>query len=118
MEATPHLKIIAQTTCGKLFEYYAEFLIAGTYYRSEAVSAPVAFLVAPIPASLLAGADLDPNDEQIFMDATDLKAIANPQPGDYLVEAASGLRRDVITAHQDMAGVMWTMVARRIFKVI
>ena len=78
MAATPQLKIIAQATCGKLFEYYAEFLVAGTYHRGDAGLATVAFLVTPIPASLLVGADLNPNDEQIFIDAVDMTALVNP----------------------------------------
>ena len=115
MSVTPHLQIIAQKTCGKLFEYYAEFLVAGTYHRGDAGSAAVSFLVAPVPANLLFGADVDPNDEQIFIDASDMAALVNPQPGDYLVETESGLRRNVIAAHLDMTRTMWTLLARRVF---
>ena len=89
--------------------------MAGTYHRGDAGSATVAFLVTPIPASMLVGADLNPNDEQIFIDAADMAALANPQPNDYLVETASGLRRNVITAHLDLTRTMWTLIARRVF---
>jgi hypothetical protein len=77
--------------------------------------AAVAFLVTPIPTSLLVGADLNPNDEQIFIDAADMTDLVNPQPNDYLIETASGLRRNVITAHLDMTRTMWTLIARRVF---
>ncbi len=115
MAATPQLQIIAQKTCGKLFEFYAEFLVAGTYHRGDASSAAVAFLVAPVPANLLVGDSIEPNDEQILIDADDMASLVNPQPGDYLVETASGLRRDVITAHLDMTRTMWTLIARKVF---
>jgi len=116
MADTPQLKIIAQATCGKLFECYAEFTVKGTYYRGQVGSAAVAFLVVPIPASLLVGADLNPNDEQIFIDASDMTALVNPQPNDYLVETVSGLRRTVLTAHLDMTRTMWTLITRRVFQ--
>jgi hypothetical protein len=115
MAATPQLQAIAQKTCGKMFEYYAEFLVAGTYHRGDSASAPVSFLIAPLPANLLFGAKVDPNDEQILIDATDMATLVNPQPGDYLVETESGLRRDVITAHLDMTRTIWTIVGRRVF---
>jgi len=111
------LHVIAQKTCGKLFEYYGEFLIAGTYHRGEASSAPVAFLVAPVPANMLVGDNIEPNDEQIFIDADDMTSLVNPQPGDYLIETNGGLRRDVIAAHLDMTRTMWTLIARRNFNV-
>jgi hypothetical protein len=109
------LQAIAQKTCGKLFEYYAEFLVAGTYHRGDAGSAAVAFLVGPVPANMLFGSKIDPNDEQILIDATDMAALVNPQPGDYLVETEGGLRRDVITAHLDMTRTIWTLITRRVF---
>ena len=115
MPAIPQLHMLAQKTCGKLFEYYAEFLVDGTYHRGDASSTAVAFLVAPVPANLLVGDNVDPNDEQLFIDADDMASLVNPQPGDYLIETASGLRRNVITAHLDMTRTMWTLLARRVF---
>ena len=115
MAVTPMLKTIAQKTCGKLFEFYAEFLVAGTYHRGDAASAEVAFLVEPVPANMLFGSKIDPNDEQILIDATDMSALVNPQPGDYLVETDGGLRRDVVTAHLDMTRTVWTLITRRVF---
>jgi hypothetical protein len=31
------------------------------------------------------------------------------------VETASGLRRDVITAHLDMTRTIWTIIGRKVF---
>jgi hypothetical protein len=41
--------------------------------------------------------------------------VANPRPGDFIVENASGLRRDVVAAHQDMAKTFWTIIGRPVF---
>jgi hypothetical protein len=115
MAATPRLKIIAAQSLSGVFAYYAEFLVAGTYNRGDGTSVPVAFLVMPLPADLLPGGTVQPNDEQIFIQADALASVTNPRPGDYLVETDGGLRRDVVVAHQDMAGTFWTIVARRVF---
>ena len=111
--AGANLTQVARQTCGRLFEYYAEFLIAGTYHR-DATTAEVAFLVEPVPARLV-GSVVMPNDEQLFIDAAAMAGLVNPQPGDYLVETESGLRRNVITAHLDLTRTLWTVVARRVF---
>ena len=115
MAVVPHLKIIAAQSLSGVFAYYAEFLVAGTYYRSAGGSVPVSFLVMPVPTDLLPGGTVQPNDEQIFIQADALASVTNPRPGDYLVEDAGGLRRDVVAAHQDMAKTFWTIVARRVF---
>jgi hypothetical protein len=115
MPSTPHLKIFATQYLTGVFAYYAEFLVAGNYNRTEGVAVPVSFLVMPLPASLLASGTVQPNDEQLFIQADALAAVANPRPGDYIVENASGLRRDVIAAHQDLAKTFWTVIGRRVF---
>ena len=115
MNATPNLKIIAAQSLSGMFAYYAEFLVAGSYCRSGNGAVPVSFLVMPLPANLLASGTVQPNDEQLFIQAEALAAVANPKPGDYFVETTSGLRRDVIAAHQDMAKTFWTMIVRRVF---
>ena len=115
MSATPELKRIATQTCGRLFEYYADFLIAGTYYRGQAGSAAVQFLVAPVPASLLVAGLVNPNDEQILFSASDVADLSGLRPGDYLVETNNYLRRDVIAAHLDLTKTMWTIIGRRVF---
>jgi hypothetical protein len=115
MAATPHLRIIATQNLSGVFAYYAEFLVAGTYNREAGGAVPVSFLVMPLPANLLASGTVQPNDEQIFIQADALAAVANPRPGDFIVENASGLRRDVVAAHQDVAKTFWTIIGRRVF---
>jgi hypothetical protein len=115
MPATPHLRIIATQSLSGVFAYYAEFLVAGTYNRTDGGSVPVAFLVMPLPANLLASGTVQPNDEQIFIQADALAMVTNPRPGDFIVENASGLRRDVIAAHLDVAKTFWTIIGRRVF---
>jgi hypothetical protein len=115
MAVTPHLKIIAAQSLSGVFAYYAEFLVAGTYNRSAGGSVPVSFLVMPLPANLLASGTVQPNDEQIFIQADVLASVNNPRPGYYFVETGTGLRRDVIAAHQDLAKTFWTIIARRVF---
>jgi hypothetical protein len=115
MAVTPHLKIIAAQSLSGAFAYYAEFLVAGTYCRIDGGSVPVSFLVMPLPANLLASGTVQPNDEQIFFQSDALASVTNPRPGDYIIENAGGLRRDVIAAHQDMAKTFWTIIGRRVF---
>ena len=105
---------IAEAACGRVFASLAEFMVAGTYHRGG-TSAPVAFLVEPVPARLVDGVTVMPNDERVFIDAADLAGLGNLQPGDYILETTGGFRRNVITAHKDLAGVLWTMVVRRVF---
>jgi hypothetical protein len=115
MPATPHLRIIAAQSLSGLFAYYAEFLVPGTYTCAAGGAVPVSFLVMPLPAHLLASGAVQPNDEQIFIQADALAIVTNPRPGDYIVENSSGLRRDVVSAHQDMAKTFWTIIGRRVF---
>jgi hypothetical protein len=115
MPAMPHLRIIATPNLTGVFAYYAEFLVAGTYHRGDDVAVPVSLLVMPLPANLLVRGTVQPNDEQLFIQADALALVTNPRPGDYIVENASGLRRDVIAAHQDLAKTFWTIIGRRIF---
>jgi hypothetical protein len=117
MTVTPHLKIIAAQSLSGVFAYYAEFLMAGTYNRGtdSGGPVPVSFLVMPVPSDLLPGGTVQPNDEQIFIQSDALASVTNPRPGDYIVENAGGLRRDVIAAHQDLAKTFWTIIARRVF---
>ena len=115
MAVVPHLKIIAAQSLSGVFAYYAEFLVTGTYNRNDGGSVPVSFLVMPVPADLLPGGTVQPNDEQIFIQADALASVSNPRPGDYLVENDTGLRRDVVAAHQDMAKTFWTIIGRRVF---
>jgi len=104
----------AQQAVGNLFAMYAEFLVAGHYFRAATNLATVKFLVMPVPPALVDGAIVQPNDEKLLFDAVDLAAVDQPRPDDYVVASASSLRRDIVTAHLDVTGTMWTMVARKV----
>ena len=114
MEGNSQLKMVAAQTCGHLFDYYAEFVLGGTYHRGAGATT-VKFLVTPVPTALLAGGAVQANDEQVFIEATALAGVTNPQPGDYLTETSSGLRRDIVAAQLDLTRTMWTFIARRVF---
>jgi hypothetical protein len=105
----------AEKVTGKLFEFYAEFLVTATYHRGLVGTASVGYLVSPVPANLLVGLSLEPNDEQVFVDAKDLVSLTQLQPDDYLIDASGGLRRNVLTAHLDVSKTMWTFITRRVF---
>ena len=104
----------AQAAVGNLFAMYAEFLVAGNYLRGGTNLATPKFLVMPVPPALVDGTIVQPNDEKLLFDAVELAAVDQPRPGDYVVASANSLRRDIITAHLDVTGTMWTMVARKV----
>ena len=109
------LKAAAAQAFGTLFSHYAEFLVAGTYCRTGATPVAVKFLVMPVPADRVDGNEVLPNDEQLLLDAAELAAVNQPRPGDYVTQTSNGLKRDVVTAHLDVTGTLWTVVARKAF---
>ena len=116
MPAQPQFLPGVQSAVGSLFALYAEFLDQANYFRAGEQLAAPAFLVMPVPAALVDGTTVLPNDERLLFDAAELADVDQPRPGDYLVEPDSGLRRDVITAHVDVTGTIWSLVTRRVFE--
>ena len=105
----------AQQAVANVFAMYAEFLVLGHYFRLAPPNlATVHFLVMPVPSAMVDGVVVQPNDERLLFDATELAAVDQPRPDDYIVQSSNGLRRDVITAHLDVTGTMWAMVARKV----
>ncbi|MEY4385715.1 MAG: hypothetical protein RLY20_998 [Verrucomicrobiota bacterium] len=105
----------AQQAVGNLFAQYAEFLVEGYYFRSGPPNlGTVHFLVMPVPPALVDGTIVQPNDERLLFDAVELAAVDQPRPDDYILQASNGLRRDIITAHLDVTGTYWAMVARKV----
>ena len=107
------LKAAAQQTVGNLFALYAEFLVASEYQRDGEALATPRFLVMPVPAELVDGTIIQPNDERLLFDAAELTTVNQPRPGDCVVQATGGLSRNIITAHLDVTGTYWAMVARK-----
>jgi hypothetical protein len=108
------LKASAQQAVGTLFATYAEFLVLGHYFRTGSNLATARFLVMPVPPALVDGTIVQPNDERLLFDAVELAAVDQPRPGDYVVASANSLRRDIVTAHLDVTGTYWAMVARKV----
>ena len=105
----------AQQAVGNLFALYAELLVLGHYFRVAPPNlATVHFLVMPVPPALVDRTIVQPNDERLLFDATELAAVDQPRPDDYVVQSSNSLRRDIITAHLDVTGTMWAMVARKV----
>jgi hypothetical protein len=104
-------KTAAKQAVGTLFAQYAEFLVAGEYQRDGEALATPKFLVMPVPAALVDGTIVQPNDERLLFDAVELATVSQPRPGDAVV--AAGLSRNIITAHLDVTGTFWSMVARK-----
>ena len=106
-------KAAAKQAVGNLFAQYAEFLVAGEYQRDGEALAQPKFLVMPVPAALVDGTIVQPNDEKLLFDAVELVSVDQPRPGDCVVQATGGLSRNIITAHLDVSGTFWSMVARK-----
>lgn len=107
------LRPAAKAAVSRAFAFYAEFVQAGYYFRGGSNLATVHWLVMPVPARRVDGTTVLPNDERMLLDATELAAVDQPRPGDYLVDAGTSLRRDVITAHLDVTGTFWKLIARK-----
>ena len=103
----------AKQAVGTLFALYAEFLVAGEYQRDGEALATAKFLAMPVPLPMVDGSIVQPNDERLLFDATELATVNQPRPGDCVVQAVGGLSRNIITAHLDMTGTYWSMVARK-----
>jgi hypothetical protein len=78
------------------------------------LSAP-GVLLTPIPAERVDGTTVLPNDELLRLQVSVLPPGTNLKPGDYFLGLDDGLQRNVITAHLDMMGVLWTCAVRRVF---
>lgn len=89
----------------------------GVFYRPPAFNAPTGWTVtvevtAPckfIGAHILSGgylglAPVVPGTENLLIRASELAAISAPATGDYIIENASGLRRNVHAARLDPSG--------------
>jgi len=103
-----------------LFTVAGELVRDATYYRPASFSsatgqisateqmAGVKALVAAYRPRELGTVVIQPGDEKVLVRASELTAIPSPASGDYLVEALSGQRRDVLSARLDATGQLWT----------
>lgn len=56
---------------------------------------------------------IQPGDEKVLVRAAELTGITAPASGDYLVEASTGQRHDVLAAKLDATGLLWTLQTAR-----
>jgi len=108
-----------------LFTVASELVRDATYYRPASFSpatglttateqtASVKVLVANYRAQELGTVVIQPGDDKVLVRAAELTAIPSPAVGDYLVEATSGQRRDVLAAKLDGTGSLWTLQTAR-----
>jgi hypothetical protein len=108
-----------------LFTVAGELVRSATYFRPSSFSsatgqsaaaeqtAGVTMLVASYRPRELGTVVIQPGDEKILVRAAELAAIGSPASGDYLVEATTGQRRDVLAAKLDATGLLWTFQTAR-----
>ena len=103
-----------------LFTVAGELVRGATYYRPASFSsatgqtsateqtASVQTLATNYRVSDSANVALQPGNEKALVRASELAAIGAPAAGDYLIESVTGQRRDVLGAHLDATGLLWT----------
>jgi hypothetical protein len=108
-----------------LFTVAGQLVRSATYYRpasfssatglstSAEQSANVTALVASYRPRELGTVVIQPGDEKVLVRAAELAGINAPASGDYLIEATTGQRRDVLSAKLDATGMLWTLQTAR-----
>jgi len=108
-----------------LFTVAGELVRSATYFRPASFSsatgqsaaveqtADVTMLVAAYRPRELGTVVIQPGDEKVLVRAAELAAVGSPAAGDYLVEATTGQRRDVLSARLDATGLLWTFQTAR-----
>jgi hypothetical protein len=121
-----NLAKVVQSSFSRLFGLGPELVRAATYYRpasfapstgltaSAEVTAACSAFIASFRPQELGTVTIQPGDEKVFIRASELSGISDPSPGDYLVESANSLRRDVLHPPQlDPSGSLWTLHCAR-----
>lgn len=108
-----------------MFTVAGELVRSATYYRPASFSsatgqsiaaeqtANVTALIASYRPRELGTVVIQPGDDKVLVRASELSGIGAPAPGDYLVEAATGQRRDVLSSRLDGTGMLWTFQTER-----
>ena len=113
---------IARQIVDVTFGLYAEVAVAATYKRAEGEppvvthSVPVTCLVMLVDVGSVDGTTIEPGDDLIWIRASELASVPEPQPGDYLIETGSGLRRDIVVAQEDLGFRVWRFHARKVYE--
>ena len=108
-----------------LFSVAGELVRGATYYRPASFSsatgqtaateqtAAVQMLVTNYRVSDSPTVVFQVGNEKALVRASELAAITAPGLGDYLIETATGQRRDVLAARLDATGLLWTFQTLR-----
>ena len=108
-----------------LFNVAGELVRGATYYRPASFSsatgqtaaseqtAAVQMLVTNYRVSDSPTVVFQPGNEKALVRASELASITAPAAGDYLIESATGQRRDVLAARLDATGLLWTFQTLR-----
>lgn len=87
----------------------ASFSAATGLTTAAELTAPVKALIASYRPQELGTVLIQPGDDKVLVRAIELAGIPAPATGDYLIEATSGQRRDVLSAKLDATGLLWTL---------
>ena len=110
---TIDLKSLTQSALNTVFSLGGDFVKDGTYLRPPSLATPTGIVAAneiSVPVKLVIATA---PDEKIIIRASELTAISVPAAGDYIIETATGQRRDVISAALDPSGKFYTFTTRR-----
>jgi len=112
-----NLASLTRRALAAVFHLGAPVVRAGVFYRPPAfnaatggtfaaeVTAPCQFIGAHILSGGFLGlAPVVPGTENLLIRASELVAISAPASGDYLIENATGLRRNIQAARLDLTG--------------
>lgn len=91
----------------------ASFSAATGLTTAAELTAAVKALIASYRPQELGTVVIQPGDEKVLVRAVELAGIAAPAAGDYLVEATTGQRRDVLAVKLDPTGLLWTLQTMR-----
>jgi hypothetical protein len=123
MNAIPFKSVTARVL-NVVFDLAAEVERACVFYKTEsssgtglvqftALSAAVTGIVLNYRGGDIDGTIVRVGDEKILIRATELASVLPPGADDYLIEALTGIRWEVIAARLDPTGTFWKLQARR-----
>ena len=123
-----NLPTLTRKTLAAVFRLGAPVVRDGVFYRPPAFNSATGQIVSAeatatckfigahvVSAGYLGLAPVVPGTERLLIRASELAAIAAPEKGDYLIENASGLRRNIEGARLDPSGEFYTLQTLRSF---
>ena len=118
------IKEILSPNLDKAFVLAGEIVRDCIFYKTEsnagtgllvmtALSASVKALVTLYGHRDIDGLSILFGDEKLIVRSAQLSTITNPGAGDYMLDVLTGVRWEVITAHQDPTATFWVFQCRR-----